>query len=364
MADGMPPPERLIDQGVEMCPFLRNITEPTSFCFASPIRFPTPVEGVRGPIFEDGPNFETAFRLFHGHNGVVPLSGRSSVRINSETLSGTENAPTSEFHPFAASAATISLSAFGSGGPFSFDSFMGRNKNIKRNKKKGNSNGKKKPNPLQENGLHEATGKEWLETGKCPIAKSYQAVNKVLPLVASFMQPPPGMKIKCPPAIVAARAALARTAFVKNLRPKSLPDKMFAIGLLGMAANVPLGVWRTHTEKFSPSWFIAIHSAIPFVAMLRKAVNMPKSAMAVTIAASILGQVIGSRAEKARLKLAENVPNVEYHTCEHANAGSETVIPTRVYSSNDESLANSHCGVEIWDTSERTQPSSDAIRAC
>ncbi|KAH9301866.1 hypothetical protein KI387_013449, partial [Taxus chinensis] len=156
-AEGMPPPERFINQGVEMCPFLRNITEPTSFCFASPIRFPTPVEGARGPIFEDGPNFETAFRLFHGHNGVVPLSGRSSVHINSESLSNTENASSPEFHPFAASAATISLSAFGFGGPFSFDSFMRRSKNIKRNKKRRGTNGKHKSNPLQEDGLHEAT---------------------------------------------------------------------------------------------------------------------------------------------------------------------------------------------------------------
>lgn len=69
-----------------------------------------------------------------------------------------------------------------------------------------------------------------------------------------------------------------------------------------MAANVPLGVWREHTEKFSPSWFAAVHAAVPFIAMLRKSVLMPKTAMAFTIAASVLGQVIGSRAERYRLK--------------------------------------------------------------
>lgn len=143
---------------------------------------------------------------------------------------------------------------------------------------------------------------EWLQTGNCPIAKSYQAVSKVLPLVAKVFQPPPGMKVKCPPAIVAARAALAKTAFARNLRPQPLPAKVFVIGLLGMAANVPLGIWREHTEKFSPSWFAAVHAAVPFIAMLRKTVLMPKSAMAFTIGASILGQVIGSRAERYRLK--------------------------------------------------------------
>lgn len=145
-------------------------------------------------------------------------------------------------------------------------------------------------------------GNEWLQTGNCPIAKSYQAVSKVIPLVAKVFQPPPGMKFRCPPSIVAARAALAKTAFAKNLRPQPLPEKVLVIGLLGMAANVPLGIWREHTKKFSPSWFAAVHAAVPFIAMLRKSVLMPKSAMAFTIAASVLGQVIGSRAERYRLK--------------------------------------------------------------
>lgn len=150
---------------------------------------------------------------------------------------------------------------------------------------------------------HEAMSNEWLQSGNCPIAKSYRAVSHVLPLVAKALQPPPGMKLRCPPAIVAARAALARTALVKTLRPQPLPEKVLVIGVLGMAANVPLGIWREHTKKFSPSWFAAVHAAIPFIAMLRKSVLMPKSAMAFTIGASVLGQVIGSRAERHRLKV-------------------------------------------------------------
>lgn len=141
-----------------------------------------------------------------------------------------------------------------------------------------------------------------MQNGNCPIAKSYRAVSNVLPLVAKVIQPPPGMKYKCPPAVVAARAAIARTAFAKNLRPQSLPTKVLVIGMLGMAANVPLGIWREHTKKFSPAWFTAVHAAVPFIALLRKSVLMPKSAMAFTIAASVLGQVIGSRAERYRLK--------------------------------------------------------------
>ncbi|XP_022743915.1 uncharacterized protein LOC111294855 [Durio zibethinus] len=148
------------------------------------------------------------------------------------------------------------------------------------------------------NSNHEALGNESRQNGKCPIAKLYRAVGGVLPLVAKVFQPPPGMKFRCPPAVIAAQAALAQTAFAKNLRPQSLPTKVLVIGMLSMAANVPSGIWREHAEKFSPSWF----AAVPFIAMLRKSVLMPETAMAFIIASSVLGQVIGFRAERIDLK--------------------------------------------------------------
>lgn len=282
------------DHDIVRCPFLRNINEPTNLSFSTSMAFPIPVRDGKGPIFEDGPNFDMAFRLFHGQNGVVPLSGRSFL---STEKSQSEPSP-AQFNPLAAKAATISLSGFGPGGPFGFDSFLEKwkkdNKEPKPSKKESSSKGGKSE--------HEAMSNEWLQNGNCPIAKSYRAVSGVLPLVAKVLQPPPGIKYRCPPAIVAARSALAKTAFAKNLRPQPLPAKVLVIGLLGMAANVPLGIWREHTEKFSPSWFVAVHAAVPFIGMLRKSVLMPKTAMAFTIAASILGQVIGSRAERHRLK--------------------------------------------------------------
>ncbi|KAL5725494.1 hypothetical protein ACHQM5_008632 [Ranunculus cassubicifolius] len=296
LTGGMTPSEcPFAEESIQRCPFLRNINEPTNFSFSSPLNFGVPVRGAKGPIFEDAPNFETAFRLFHGRDGVVPLSGKSF--IGSEELDQKPAQP--QFNPLAAKAASISLSSFGTGGLFGFGDFS---KNWK-NQKKSNSAKKESSSSSQgANSSHEAVGNEWLDKGNCPIAKSYRAVSGVLPLVAKALQPPPGMKYKCPPAIVAARAALARTALVKTLRPQALPNKMLVIGALGMAANIPLGIWREHTTKFSLSWFVAVHAAVPFIAMLRKSVVMPKTAMAVTIAASILGQVIGSRAERIRLK--------------------------------------------------------------
>ncbi|CAN4098430.1 unnamed protein product [Withania somnifera] len=230
--------------------------------------------------FKEGPHFDRAFKFFHGKEGFVPLSN-DNIDVESVPL-------------LAAKVASISLSSLGAGGPFSFDSFS----------RKWNSQKKKRRKPLSEDKSckHEAMGNEWLDKGNCPIAKSCRAVSGVLPLVASTFQLPPGIKLKCPPAVVAVRAALARTAFVKTMRPQPLSSKMLVIGALGVAANIPLGIWREHTEKFSLSWFTAVHAAVPFIAILRKSVVMPKAAMALTIAASILGQVIGSRAERFRRK--------------------------------------------------------------
>lgn len=89
------------------------------------------VRGGKGPIFEDGPNFDMAFRLFHGQDGVVPLSGRSFIQ--NEKMEP-EPAPT-QFNPLAAKAATISLSGFGLGGPFGFDAFSKKWNNQKKNSK-------------------------------------------------------------------------------------------------------------------------------------------------------------------------------------------------------------------------------------
>ncbi|XP_027360146.1 uncharacterized protein LOC113868606 [Abrus precatorius] len=292
-------------EDIQRCPFLRNINEPTNFSFFS-TKSSLPVHGAKGPIFEDGPNFDMAFKLFHGKDGVIPLSEKCDFDYGSREA---DSFPV--FNPLAGKAAAISLSAFGLGGPFGFGNFS---ENWKKQKKSESSN---KKEPSSQNGdlsKHEALGNEWLAKGNCPIAKSYRAVSSVLPLVAKTFQPPTGMKLKCPPAVVAARAALARTAFVKNLRPQPLPAKMLVIAALGMAVNVPFGMWKEHTKKFSLSWFAAVHAAVPFIAMLRKSVVMPKSAMALTIAASILGQVIGSRAERIRLKAIAEMGKVKTET--------------------------------------------------
>lgn len=97
--------------------------------------------GAKGPIFEDGPNFDRAFKIFHGKDGVVPLSERPYSRDNCfEPQPASQSAP--QFNPLAAKAATISLTGFGPGWPFGFDFF---NKN--RNNQKKNSGSSKNKDP-------------------------------------------------------------------------------------------------------------------------------------------------------------------------------------------------------------------------
>ena len=68
-------------QDILRCSFLRNINEPAHFSFVSPLAFPMPMHGAKCPIFEDGPNFDMTFRVFHGRDGVVPLYGRVFLRF-------------------------------------------------------------------------------------------------------------------------------------------------------------------------------------------------------------------------------------------------------------------------------------------
>ena len=41
-----------------------------------------------------------------------------------------------------------------------------------------------------------------------------------------------------------------------SARAQALPVRMLAMGATAIAANVPCGMWREHTKKFSPEWFL------------------------------------------------------------------------------------------------------------
>ncbi|KAJ0629488.1 hypothetical protein HanHA300_Chr00c0607g0789651 [Helianthus annuus] len=120
-------------QDIQRCPFLRNINKTTNFSFAvNPSACSCTLcmlleNGDRGPIFEDDSSFEMAFKLFHGKDGIVPLFERDFEQIKPESEP--------KFNPLAANVATISLSAFGPGGPFGFGAFTEKRKMQKRESK-------------------------------------------------------------------------------------------------------------------------------------------------------------------------------------------------------------------------------------
>lgn len=123
------------------------------------------------------------------------------------------------------------------------------------------------------------------------------------PLVFKDMGP-----AKCPTAIVQMRAALSRTDLIRILRPQDQSVRMFAVFAIAMIANVPFGGVRHHLAKYSLGWFIAIHASVPFVAMLRKAVFLPKFAILLTLAGSVTGQMLGARAERYRMRMIAPQP--------------------------------------------------------
>ena len=126
-----------------------------------------------------------------------------------------------------------------------------------------------------------------------------QIVGGLIPLSAKG-------KLQCPRAIVAGRAVVARMQPVRDLRPQALPVKLATLGAGTSVLNVPFGMWREHTRKFSPEWFLAVHATIPFVAMTRQGIGMPKTVIFLTIGSAILGQALGARLERQRLLLMDN----------------------------------------------------------
>lgn len=148
------------------------------------------------------------------------------------------------------------------------------------------------------------------ESSKCPLSripiiKDVMGGLLYLDPPAKFRNRPPpfkGLKLECPQAIVKMRAAFAATPPIQALRPQELHVRIAAVAATSLFTNVPLGAWREHLVKYSPAWFVAVHASIPLVIMMRKSVMLPKSAIIATIGCAILGQLCGSRLERARVE--------------------------------------------------------------
>lgn len=275
------------------------------------------------PVLPEDPAGSVAavFKLFHGKGGAIPLKdaaavdpprqGRCPMHNHSASTAPILSAPQMpEPELYTAPAlpmmASISLSGFRFL-PDPGDMFR-RNQRHQKPKKQKKPDPKPKQHTSNNGSPPGATASA--STGAAGTAKppssrpsggrpsnnisKFSVLGGLLPLAASG-------KLSCPPVIVAMRAAVAGLKPVRQLRPQALPIRSLAMAGTAIMANVPAGMWREHTRKFSPEWFVAVHATIPFVGMLRKAVLMPKWAMLLTIAGAIAGQQVGAKLERARL---------------------------------------------------------------
>jgi ferrochelatase len=79
----------------------------------------------------------------------------------------------------------------------------------------------------------------------------------------------------------------------------------FVIAVFSFLINIPFGVFRERTLKFSAAWFFWIHASIPLMIYLRLSLGTSPFFIPVCIGLAILGQVIGSRWMRRAMSIAE-----------------------------------------------------------
>eukprot|EP00197_Chlamydomonas_leiostraca_P011322 CAMPEP_0202866116 /NCGR_PEP_ID=MMETSP1391-20130828/7207_1 /ASSEMBLY_ACC=CAM_ASM_000867 /TAXON_ID=1034604 /ORGANISM="Chlamydomonas leiostraca, Strain SAG 11-49" /LENGTH=381 /DNA_ID=CAMNT_0049546037 /DNA_START=20 /DNA_END=1165 /DNA_ORIENTATION=+ len=302
--------EAVMQHALSACPFLSSLQQREGTDFACNFALnPTAPAAGRGPVLEEWdtyalPAFASTFSKFHGPRGVVPLA-RSSASDTSSSCPATASAPAAPHLPARsplanAPLATMSLGAFGN--MPDFGKFL-RAMQQQHKRKPPSSNRSQHPEPQNRNIPNSAASPTAPSTTSNAASGGTCPMRKVLGPLAPIIFNPKG-HLQCPEPIIRARAALAATKPVKELRPQALPIKLLAVGATTAAVNLPCGMWREHTEKFSAQWILAVHASIPFIAMLRKAVIMPKYAILFTIATAIAGQAMGAKLERRRLAMA------------------------------------------------------------
>ncbi len=73
--------------------------------------------------------------------------------------------------------------------------------------------------------------------------------------------------------------------------------KIFLISLFIFLLNIPFGIWRSKTKKFSLSWFLSIHLTIPIIFLMRmkSGIGFIPLSIPIFIFAFFFGQFVGSK---------------------------------------------------------------------
>lgn len=77
----------------------------------------------------------------------------------------------------------------------------------------------------------------------------------------------------------------------------SVPIQALIASLAVFALNVPFGLWRARSRKFSLPWFLAIHVPVPLVVAVRivSGIGFRPYTYPVLVGAFFLGQWVGGR---------------------------------------------------------------------
>ncbi|MDP3722897.1 MAG: hypothetical protein Q8R91_05295 [Candidatus Omnitrophota bacterium] len=76
--------------------------------------------------------------------------------------------------------------------------------------------------------------------------------------------------------------------------------KIALVSVLCLLVNIPMGMRRERSRKFSWQWFVWIHASIPFIIALRIWLKLHPVAIPLNIAAAVLGQFLGGTLERKK----------------------------------------------------------------
>ena len=80
--------------------------------------------------------------------------------------------------------------------------------------------------------------------------------------------------------------------------------KILLVSVVCLLVNIPMGMMRERSRKFSLQWMLWVHASIPLIIALRIGLHLHWIAIPINIAAAILGQLIGGTPEKKKRKAA------------------------------------------------------------
>ena len=76
--------------------------------------------------------------------------------------------------------------------------------------------------------------------------------------------------------------------------------KILLVSVVCFLVNIPMGMMRERSRKFSLQWILWVHASIPLIIALRIGLHLHWIAIPINIASAVLGQIIGAAPEKRK----------------------------------------------------------------